>query len=358
MAPEPLGLDCHVVVRRTNGFSLDLAVTIQPGETLCLLGPNGAGKSTVVEVVAGLVPLDEGHIRLNDRLLDSTDDKVFIPPEARRIGVVFQDYLLFDHLDVLANIAFGPTSSGTPKRVARKDAQGWVGKLGLEGLEHHKPGELSGGQAQRVALARALAVRPDLLLLDEPLAALDVGTRNRLRRTLGQHLKTFEGPRLLITHDPTDAFLLADTVVVLEAGRVTQRGTPAQIRRHPATPYVAAVAGTNLLTGTNNGGTLTIDDVAHTLATSDTQTGGRVLITVHPRAIALHPSQPHGSPRNTWLTSVGAIEPLGDTVRILLADPLPLTADITPSAAEALGLRPGSPIWAAVKATEISVSPA
>ena len=353
-----LGLDAKLVVHRDDGFSLDITLTIKPGTTAALLGPNGAGKSTTIDTLAGLLPLKDGLIRLAGRVLDDVANDIFLPPEQRRIGVVFQRYLLFEHMSVLDNIAFGPASSGQGRRSARQSASRWVEALHLEELVDRRPKDLSGGEAQRVALARALATEPDLLLLDEPLAALDVGTRNELRRLLIRHLDDYAGPRLLITHDPADAFLLADEIHILEAGRIVQSGTPEQIRQHPATAYVAALAGTNLLTGTNHNGAIDLDEHSHGLRTSDTHTNGPVLITVHPAAISLHLEQPHGSPRNTWLTTIASIEPLGDTTRITLADPLPLGVDITPASTAALKLEPGSPIWASVKATEIGVSPA
>lgn len=351
------GLDAHLVIRRGDDFTLDLDVQIEAGTTVALLGPNGAGKSTTVDGLAGLVPLDAGSITLAGRVLDDASAR-FVPPEQRRIGVVFQDHLLFDHLDVTDNIAFGPRSRGRIGRhEARRRAGPWIDALGLRELAARRPRELSGGQAQRVSVARALATEPDLLLLDEPLAALDVTARSELRRVLRAHLATYAGPRLLITHDPADAFLLADRIQVVEQGRTTQAGTPEHIRTRPATPYVAALAGTNLLAGTNDRGTLTLDEHPHRLQTSDAHTNGAVLVTIHPTAIALYRDPPTGSPRNTWPTTVATVEPLGETTRIILGEPLPLTVDITPAATEALGLRPGAPAWAAVKATEITVTP-
>ena len=350
------GLDARIKLTHSDDFDLDIDLHIPAGQTVALLGPNGAGKSTTVGALAGLHPIDEGAIRLAGRTLDDPSSSTFVATEDRSIGVVFQDYLLFDHLSVLDNVAFGLVSAGERKSAARRSAQPWLELFDLGGLASRRPTELSGGQAQRVALARALATEPDLLLLDEALAALDVGTRGELRRLLSRHLAEFNGPRLLITHDPTDAFLLADTIAVIENGRLTQTGTPEEIRRRPATTYVAALAGTNLLMGTNEGGRLRLDEHPAELQTADTSISGPVLITIHPTAVALHLSQPEGSPRNSWQTTVASVEPLGDTTRITLADPLPLGVDITPGSTEKLGLAPGSPVWASVKATEISVT--
>lgn len=352
------GLHARLGVRRGDAFDLDITIDIEPGTTLALLGPNGAGKSTTVELLSGLLPLDEGNITLAHRRLDDPAGGVFVPAEQRNIGVVFQQYLLFEHMSAIDNVAFAASSAGHRRRAARDIARPWLRALQLDEFAERRPSELSGGQAQRVALARALAMEPDLLLLDEPLAALDVAIRSELRRTLAEQLASFAGPRLIITHDPTDAILVADYIQVIEGGRVTQIGTPDSIRRRPATPYVAALAGTNLMTGTNQVGTLTLDGRRRTLQTSNTSTSGPVLVTIHPNAIALHVEQPSGSPRNTWATTVATVEPLGDTTRVTLADPLPLGVDITPGATAALGIVPGVDVWASVKATEVMVVPA
>jgi molybdate transport system ATP-binding protein len=354
--PVAHDLDAHLVVER-DAFTLDVALHVPAGTTTALLGPNGAGKSTALAAIAGLLPLTAGHVRIGARTLDDPAGDVFVQPQDRRAGVVFQQYLLFEHLTVLDNVAFGPASRGASRRDARDAATRWLDDLGLGDLADRRPGRLSGGQAQRVALARALASEPQVLLLDEPLAALDVATRSDLRRWLRTHLDTFAGPRIVVTHDPTDAVLLADRIVVVEDGRVTQSGTPEEIRRRPASRFVAALAGTNLLTGTNAGGAITTS-TGFVLHAAHAEAEGPVLVTIHPSTIALYPDEPHGSPRNTWATTVVSVEPAGDTVRVLLAEPLPLAVDVTPAASAALGLRPGSPVWATVKATEVTVSPA
>ncbi|MFT7602303.1 MAG: molybdate transport system ATP-binding protein [Acidimicrobiales bacterium] len=356
-AESPGGLEGRLVSRRARGFELAIELSIEAGQTVALLGPNGAGKSTTTQLLAGLLALDDGFITLGDELLDSPAAGVFVPAEQRRVGTVFQDFLLFEHLSAIDNVAFGLAAAGQKRAPARVQAAEWLGAVGVADLADRRPSQLSGGQAQRVALARTLAARPAVLLLDEPLAALDIETRSVARRFLAQHLKAFEGPRLLITHDPTDAMLLADRIVVIEKGRVTQEGSPADIRRRPATSYVAALAGTNLLEGTNRAGTLTVDERQPLLATDDTTITGPVLITIHPRAVALHRERPEGSPRNTWSTTVVGIEDLGDIVRVQLGQPFPILADITPGGASALRLTAGSEVWVAVKATEVQVAP-
>ncbi len=351
-------LEARLVVSRPTGFTLSVELTIPTGTTVALLGPNGAGKSTAVDAIAGIEPIDQGRIELGSRVLDDPERRIFVPAERRRIGVVFQRYYLFDHLSVVDNIGFGLVAAGRSRRRARAEAGRWAELLDIADLLDRRPGELSGGQAQRVALARALAIEPDAVLLDEPLAALDVATRTQLRRTLRTHLATVAGPRLLITHDPTDAVLLADRIAIVEAGRITQTGTPEEIRRRPATPYVAALAGVNLFAGRIDRGTVDLDGHPIDLAVADSATTGSVLLTIQPASVALHRQRPDGSPRNVWSTAIVDVEPLGDVTRITVGAPLPLSVDVTPAATEAMGLRPGEEIWASVKATEITVTQA
>jgi molybdate transport system ATP-binding protein len=344
-------LDAALRLHR-GGFRLEADLTIPPDRTVALLGPNGAGKSTVVAALAGLLSLDEGHVVLAGTTLDDPAAGVFVAPEHRRVGVVFQDYLLFPHLSVLDNVAFG-LRCRFDRPEASERARLWLARLGLEGIATRRPGELSGGQAQRVALARTLATEPQLLLLDEPLAALDVTTRLGLRRALGRHLAAFDGPRLLITHDPTEAFLLADEVVVIEGGAVTQSGSADDIRLRPRTRYAADLAGSNLVAGVARGGV--VDTGSHLLHIADHGVVGPVLVTIRPAAITLHRHRPEGSPRNSWPTAVDLIEHLGERVRVRMGEPLGLTAEITEAAAAELSLRHGSHIWIAIKATEIGV---
>jgi molybdate transport system ATP-binding protein len=228
-------------------------------------------------------------------------------------------------------------------------------RLGLEGLEGRRPSSLSGGQAQRAALARALAIEPDLLLLDEPLSALDVTGRSELRRELMGRLEAFDGPRILITHDPVEAFLMADEIHVLEQGRITQVGAPDDIRLRPQTRYIADLAGSNLYTGMARDGYVTVGD--HRLEVADAPIGGSVLVTIHPNAVSVFKERPEGSPRNVWKTRVDLVEDLGARVRLLTSGPLPLTVEVSEHASDELGLRPGSEVWLSLKATEIGVQP-
>ena len=348
------GLEADFSASRGNGFRLDLTLSIPPGTTVALLGPNGAGKTTAVNVLSGLLPIDEGSIELGGLVLDDPQAGTFVPPETRKVGVVFQDYLLFSHLTVQDNVAFGLRSRGTSKESSRAIAGEWLERMGLSDLSRRRPGHLSGGQAQRVALARALVTEPDLLLLDEPLSALDVGTRVQLRRTLAEHLENFKGPRLLITHDPSEAFLLADEIHVIENGTVTQSASPDDIRLRPRTSYAADLAGVNLFMATVQNGIANVGSHQLHIASA---VEGDALVTIRPSAISIHRSQPEGSPRNTWLTAIELVERLGERVRLRTGSPLPLTVEITASALGELRLAVGEDVWVAIKATEIGVEP-
>jgi len=345
------GLEASIELVRGR-IELQMELSIGPGETVALLGPNGAGKSTGVHVLAGLLAIDQGRIALDGVVLDEPGAHRFVAPEHRSVGVVFQDYLLFPHMSCLENIAFGLRSRGWKRDSALERARAWADRVGLSDTGR-RPGELSGGQAQRVAVARALATEPGLLLLDEPLAALDVTTRAELRRWLREHLEGFAGPRLLITHDPTEAFLLADRVCVIEAGHITQEGSPDDIRLRPRTRYAADLAGSNLLRGRATRGTVDVE--GHTIHIADHEIDGAVLLTVHPHSISVYRERQVGSPRNTWPTGVEQIEELGERVRFTTGPPVPLTVEITREATAELDLVPGQTVWVAVKATELGV---
>lgn len=347
-------LDAHVELR-LGGLELDAQIQAEAGETVAILGPNGAGKTTLLRALAGLLPLECGRVTLDQTLLDDSDD-VLVPPERRRIGVVFQDYLLFPHLSALENVAFGLRSRGVRRASARDTAQRWLDRVGLADHATAAPRELSGGQAQRVALARALATDPRLLLLDEPLAALDQRTRASVRRDLRRHLQSFDGVCLLVTHDPLDAAALADRLVILEHGAITQTGTFAEIAAHPRSRYVAELVGVNLLTGIARGDRLELETGGE-LVVADAGSGAAFAV-VHPHSVTLHDARPVGSARNVWSGTVDTIDLLGDRVRVRVAGQVPLVAEITPAAMQELGLRDGATIWVSIKATDIALFPA
>ncbi|MGY4767225.1 ABC transporter ATP-binding protein [Kribbella sp. CWNU-51] len=341
-----------------DSFDLALDLVVEPGEVVALLGPNGAGKTTALRAIAGLLPLGGGRIALGSEVWDEPP-RTFRPPDRRPIGVVFQDYLLFDHLSCLENVAFGLRARGLDKHAARSEASRWLDIVGLSSYARTRPRSLSGGQAQRVALARALATDPELLLLDEPLAALDAGTTLHVRAELGQHLSRYEGRTLLITHDPLDAMVLADRLVIVENGRMVQAGRPTEIARRPRTDYVAQLVGLNLYRGTASG--TTVDLVEGGTMTLAEPATGPVHVAFPPTAVSLYPSPPSGSPRNTWPAVVTGIEQHAHTVRVRLnatpTGPATLLADITPAAVADLHLSPGQPLHATLKATEIHTYP-
>ncbi|MEV6504310.1 ABC transporter ATP-binding protein [Streptomyces prunicolor] len=344
------GLDAHLIVDRGT-FRLDIELTAAPGDVVALLGPNGAGKTTALRALSGLVHLTDGHLRLDGAELDRT------PPESRPVGVVFQDYLLFPHLTALDNVGFGPRCQGATKAESRAIAAEWLDRMGLAEHAGAKPRRLSGGQAQRVAVARALATRPRLLLLDEPLAALDARTRLDVRAQLRRHLAEFEAVAVLVTHDPLDAMVLADRLVVIEQGTIVQEGTPADIARHPRTDYIAQLVGLNLYKGRADGHTVTLDTGPVITTTEDLQ--GEVFVAFPPSAVTLFRDRPTGaSARNLWHCEVAGLETHGDQIRVDLTGELPLAADLTTPAAAELDLHQGASVWATVKATQTHSYPA
>ena len=341
---------------RRGAFELDVDLDVAAGELLAVRGPNGAGKSTLLRAVAGLTPIDSGRIRLDGRVLD--DGLTFVPPPQRRIGVVFQDYRLFPHLSVRDNVAFGPRSGGASRPEARAGADNWLARLGLAALADRRPRRLSGGQAQRVALARALAGQPQALLLDEPMAALDADTRVDVRAELRRHLDDFAGPTVLVTHDPLEAMVLADRLLVLEQGRAVQTGTPGEVARRPVTPYVARLVGLNLYAGRPTSRGVELDGGGRIVA-ADHLDADRVLLAVRPSAITVHTAHPEGvSQRNVWAGTVVGLELLGDRARLQVAGRPAALVDVTPAAVAELGLAPGRSVWLSTKATEVEVYPA
>ncbi|WP_213450686.1 ABC transporter ATP-binding protein [Rhizomonospora bruguierae] len=356
--PEPATgpvLDAHLAVDRGT-FRLDVRLRIGAGEVVALLGPNGAGKTTALRALAGLQPLTAGHVTLAGRDLDRSDGRLRTPTERRPIGVVFQDYLLFPHLTALDNVAFGPRRHGVDRRTAHRTAAEWLHRVGLAEQARRKPRQLSGGQAQRVALARALALDPVLLLLDEPLAALDAGTRLDTRAELHRHLAAHPGATLLVTHDPLDALVLADRLVIIEHGRVVQEGDAASITAQPRTDYVARLVGLNLYRGTADGHSVRMGS-GFALTAAD-RVHGDAFVAFPPSAVALHPHRPDGSPRNTWPATITGLQRHGDNLRVQLAGPIGVAADITPAAAAHLHLTTGQQVWVAVKAAETRAYPA
>jgi molybdate transport system ATP-binding protein len=342
------------IALRIGELAVNVDLEVPAGAVTALLGPNGAGKTTILRCIAGTLGIDGGTIALGEQILDRPP-ATFVPPEQRNFGVVHQDYLLFPHLTALENVAFGPRSRGTRPAPARDLARQWLTRVGVAEHAGDRPRTLSGGQAQRVALARALATDPAALLLDEPLAALDAGTRVEVRRDLRRFLADYPGPTVLVTHDPVDALALADSVAIVEQGRLVQTGTLSEVTTGPRSRYVADLIGTNLVRGVASGNAVTTE-AGVSIVVADSLTGP-VFVTIAPAAVALHQVRPEGSPRNRWEARIAHLDLLGDRVRVQLAGPLDLVAEVTPAAATELGLREGDTVWASVKATEVSAYP-
>ncbi|MFF9851116.1 ABC transporter permease [Streptomyces litmocidini] len=333
-----------------TGFTR-LTLDAEPGTTIAVVGPNGAGKTTLLRALLSLTP--RAHARLTLGAVDVTG----LPPHRRRVAWVPQDGALFPHMTALANTAYGLRSQGVPRAGARREAQAWLDRLGVGHLGHRKPSQLSGGQAQRVALARALAARPRLLVLDEPLAALDQTTRAHVRHTLRTHLARFGGVCLIVTHDPVEAVSLADRVLVLDDGRALQDGSPAEVTRHPRSPWVARMLGRNAWPGTTTAEGLALDGGGTLVAADPPSPGVPALAIVAPEAVSVHREKPAGSPRNVWPGTVREITTSGSRLRVLItSDTAPdLVAEVTPQAAAELGLADGVSVWTSVKATETTV---
>jgi molybdate transport system ATP-binding protein len=355
-------LDAHIVVRR-GPFTLDVALRAASGEVLAVLGPNGAGKSTLLGVLAGLLRPDAGHVRVGDTTVADPAAGVHVPPHRRGVGLLAQQALLFPHLTALGNVAFGPRAHGVPRREAEGRARELLAAVDAGELAGRRPARMSGGQQQRVALARALAPSPDLLLLDEPLSALDVDATPAMRALLRRVVRAAGQTAVLVTHSALDALVLADRVVVLTDGRVVEEGPTREVLARPRSPFTARIAGLDLVPGIAcPDGLRTPDGTVVAGRDGDVAEGEPAVAVFPPSAVAVFAERPHGSPRNVLAVCVAAIEPHGDVVR-LRAAAVPggpawvdgLAADVTPAAVAELAVEPGARLWFAVKATEVAI---
>ena len=335
-------LDITVPVR---GFDVEVALGVG-AETVALVGPSGAGKTTVLRAVAGLTRPSRGRISSNGSLWFDSRGKVNLRPEQRAVGYVLQEYALFPHLSVEKNVSFAGGK--------RRDL---LERLGIAGLAKAKPGELSGGERQRVALARALARRPEVLLLDEPMAALDPHTRGRVRAELRTLLRELGLPAILVTHDFVDAADVADRIAVLVDGRIVQTGTAEDLIAAPSSPFVAELAGGNLLRGNArvrvDGLTEVVLDSGLEITSTD-EASGPVGVVVHPWEISISRAETADSAQNHVRAPIESIVPVGNRRRVRVG---PLTAEVTAASAERLGLKEGEVVVAAFKATATRLTP-
>ncbi len=349
-------------------FAVTADLTIAAGEVVALLGPNGAGKSTILGVIAGLTQPDSGTVTLAGQVLTRAGKHVAavaVPPEQRRIGLMGQDPLLFPHLTALENVAFGPRAQGRPRSTARASAHDWLDRLGLVGLADRRPHQLSGGQRQRVALARALAAEPLLLLLDEPLGALDAETAPEIRQVLRTHLRDSGTTSILVTHEVLDAAVIADRAVVLERGVVVDDGAVAAVLAAPRSSFGAALAGLNMVQGISNGaqaggaGTMVAASgvVLAGIAAQDLRPGEAAAALFRPAAVGVFGLAPGGSPRNSWAATIGSLQPGSGLVRLRTSTHPLIAADLTPAAVAELGLTTGAAVYLTVKATEVDIHP-
>lgn len=338
-----------------RGFDVDLAV--QPGETVAVMGPNGAGKSTLLSSIAGMLRPDHGRAELNGKTLFDLDGgrRTWLPPHHRGTALLAQEPLLFPHLSVVDNVSFGPRSAGVPKRAASEQALRWLAGVEAEHLAGRRPAELSGGQAQRVAVARALAADPALLLLDEPLAALDIHSAPLLRRLFKRVLAGRQA--IIVTHDVLDALMLADRVVILDNGRIAEEGPTRAVLERPRSSFAAGLAGLNFIAGALDGSGVRTSQglriAGHDEEPGQLPTpGGPGVAVFPPSAVSVFLDEAHGSPRNSFAVTITDLEPHGDQVRVRAGG---LAADITPAASADLGLVPGMAVHFVVKAAAVSV---
>lgn len=331
------------------------ALEVADGETVAILGPNGSGKSTLLGAVAGVLRPDAGTARLGDVTLFDTAEHRWVAPHERGTALLAQDPLLFPHLDALDNVAFGPRSSGVGRRDARAVAARWLDEVDASDLAHRRPSQLSGGQAQRVAIARALAADPHLLLLDEPMAALDITVVPAMRQLLKRVLASRSA--LIVTHDVLDALLLADRVIVMEAGRVVEDGPTSQVLARPRSTFAAGIAGLNLVRGVMTSGAVHSASGMRIsgLADEPVADGSEAVAVFSPSTVSVYLAPPGGSPRNVVRAVVRELEPHGAQVRVQAGE---LSADVTAPVVAELGLLPGTEVHLAIKASEVSIYPA
>ena len=348
------------VAKRRGAFSLDLGIEVLAGATLVVVGESGAGKTTLLRLLAGLDRPDSGRIEVDQRVYFDAERGIELPAWERDVGFVPQDYALFPHLTVRDNVSFGLRALGLSRHASQGRVNAALDRVGIVDLAARRPAALSGGQQQRVALARALVLGPRLLLLDEPLSALDVATKQAVRGELRSLLAQLSCATVFVTHSQLDATVFGDTIAVIEAGRLTQVGVRDQLLRRPRSPYVATLLGVNLLQGRilerDAGGVARVRTADGLLSVADPGVDGDVFITVNPQDITLYRERPATSAQNLFSGPVVEVvpePPAGDRVRVVLGTTPPLVAEVTRQAVASLGLREGQQVFASFKATGV-----
>ncbi|HCK74456.1 MAG: ABC transporter ATP-binding protein [Acidimicrobiaceae bacterium] len=336
-------LDARVILNR-DSLTIDVELQLQHGEVIAVLGPNGAGKTSLLHALLGWLELESGWIMVNGEVIDSPDTDSYVPPQHRPFGMVFQDGLLFPHMSVEKNILFGAGKDFNLKPLAES--------LQVSELLAKFPSELSAGERQRAAIARSLAARPKVLFLDEPFSALDIQGKRRGRSLLKEALAIEVSGCLMVTHDLVDAFTLADRVMIIEGGKLTQFDVPDRIRSRPGSEWIADLVGWNYYEGIGEGSVVTLPH-GTTIFTAQDDLDGPTSISINPASVSIFKSQPSGSPRNTWLSSIQNIEILGGRARVSLVGEIDICADITTVAANELRQSISSEVWVSVKATEV-----
>ncbi|MGZ8803093.1 MAG: sulfate/molybdate ABC transporter ATP-binding protein [Mycobacterium sp.] len=348
------------VQARLEQRGVEFDVALGDGEVLAVLGPNGVGKSTLLLMIAGLLRPDRGRVELGGTAVTDTSTGTFVPAHARGVAMLSQQAMLFPHMTVAANVAYAPRCKGQSRAAARATAQHWLAAVGAADLADRRPAQLSGGQAQRVALARALAAEPRLLLLDEPMAALDVTAAPALRRLLREILRKGRRTAIIVTHDLLDALAIADKVVVIEDGRVVESGPVRTVLTAPRSDFAARIAGINLVPGIiSEPGVLRTAWGTNVSGVGDVEVGTPATALFRPSTVAVHLDPPHASPRNVIAVTIAELDIHGTTVRIRGVDQpdggTGLAADITATSAADLDLEPGQTVYFVVKAQEVEL---
>jgi molybdate transport system ATP-binding protein len=348
--------------KRLRDFELKVEFAGGEASTLVLVGETGSGKSTVLNILAGFLSPDRGRIALDGDVYVDSDHNVAVAPHLRQIGYVFQDYALFPHLTAVDNVAFGLRSQGVEVRTARRRAHATLEQLGIDDLAESRPARLSGGQQQRVALARALILRPRLLLLDEPLSALDLQTRQQIRTELRRILSELSCITVLVTHSAFEAMAFGQRIAVLNRGRIAQMGSREELLTHPRSNYVAGLMGVNLFRGRvvngQGNGLATVETAEGRLNISVEGAAGEIFVAIDPREVTIHTAPPAGSAQNVFSGRIMELvpePPFGERVRVILDTRPPLVAQVTARAAQTLGLREGMAAYASFKATAVNV---